>query len=98
MKQFYLFGAVIGAVIPYVFFIEYLLDCGVNLPDFVMAFFANGAVGGFTADLLIVRYSGVISSQREPDLVVNSAEYDHWPVLCFAGLPVRRWQPRRDCG
>jgi hypothetical protein len=70
VKQFYLFGAVIGAVIPYVFFIDYLLDCGVNLPDFVMALFANGAVGGFTADLLISSavFWGYMVSQREPKI------------------------------
>ena len=49
VKQFYLFGA----VIPYVFFIDYFLDYVVSLPDFVTARFANGAVGVFTADLQI---------------------------------------------
>lgn len=53
MKQLYLLLAVLGALVPYLFFFEFFAEAGVDLPAFVAALFANGAAGGFTADLLI---------------------------------------------
>ncbi len=49
----YLILAVLGAAIPMLFFANFVLTEGVDLMVFVSALFANGAVGGFTADLLI---------------------------------------------
>ncbi len=70
MKQVYLLGAIIGAVVPYLFFIDHFMNVGVDLPGFVAALFANGAAGGFTADLLIS--SGIfwtyMASQKEPKI------------------------------
>jgi Terpene cyclase DEP1 len=53
MKNFYLFTAVIGAIIPSVFFFQFIQLNGVDLPAFISALFVNGAAGGFSADLLI---------------------------------------------
>lgn len=53
MKQVYLFAAVIGAIIPFVFFFQFIQINGINLPAFISGLFANGAAGGFSADLLI---------------------------------------------
>lgn len=53
MKNVYLFLAIVGAVVPYLFFIQFFAVAGIDLPLFVGALFANGAAGGFTADLLI---------------------------------------------
>ena len=53
MKNVYLILAILGAVVPYLFFIQFFAEAGVDLPAFVGALFANGAAGGFTADLLI---------------------------------------------
>lgn len=53
MKNVYLFLSLAGAVVPYGFFMEFFGEFGIDLPVFVSALFANGAVGGFTADLLI---------------------------------------------
>ena len=53
MKNVYLILAIVGAVVPYLFFIQFFADAGIDLPSFVSALFANGAAGGFTADLLI---------------------------------------------
>ena len=44
--------AMIGAVVPYVFFAQFVAAEGLG-GDFVGALFANGAAGGFSADLLI---------------------------------------------
>ncbi len=52
MKTLYLVFAIIGAVLPYAFFIQHFSSQGVSLPGFVAALFANPAAGGFTTDLL----------------------------------------------
>ena len=54
MKQLYLVLAILGAVVPYFFFFQFMAhspDAG--LGGFMSALFVNGATGGFTADLLI---------------------------------------------
>ncbi len=53
MKALYLVLAIVGAVVPYVFFIQFFSSEGINLGVFVGALFANPAAGGFTADLLL---------------------------------------------
>jgi hypothetical protein len=53
MRNLYLALAVVGAVVPYLFFVPYFASAGLALPTFVGALFANGAAAGFTADLLI---------------------------------------------
>ena len=53
MKTLYLILAVVGAVVPYIFFVQHFSSEGVGLAGFVKALFANPAASGFTADLLI---------------------------------------------
>ena len=56
MKNIYLILAIVGAVIPYVFFIGFFRSEGVDLVAFVGGLFTNGAAGGFSADLLIASF------------------------------------------
>ncbi len=56
MKRLYLILAILGAVLPYLFFFQYFSVEGVNLAGFVGALFSNGAAGGFTADLLFTSF------------------------------------------
>lgn len=53
----YLVLAILGAVIPVVFFLSFAMAEGINLIGFVKALFVNGAAGGFTADLLISSFA-----------------------------------------
>lgn len=53
MKKLYLVLATIGAIVPYVFFVDFFQANGISAPNFVKGLFVNGAAGGFTADLLI---------------------------------------------
>ena len=53
MRNVYLLLAIVGAVVPYLFFAGFFAAEGINPGSFVGALFANGAAGGFTADLLI---------------------------------------------
>ena len=52
-KTLYLILALIGATIPYVFFIGFIQENGLDMMAFLEAAFANGAAGGLTSDLLI---------------------------------------------
>jgi len=53
LKTFYLLAAIVGAIVPYLFFIGFMADEGIDLMGFIQGLFVNGAAGGFTADLLI---------------------------------------------
>ncbi len=53
LKTTYLVLAVTGAIVPYVFFLQYFGEAGFGLSTFVTALFANGAAGGFSADVII---------------------------------------------
>jgi Terpene cyclase DEP1 len=53
MKNLYLVLAIVGAIVPYVFFVEHFSAAGFGLGSFLASAFANGAAGGATADLII---------------------------------------------
>ena len=53
MKKLYLSLAIIGAIVPYIFFFQFIQAEGLNIPAFISALFVNGAAGGFSADLLL---------------------------------------------
>lgn len=53
MKTLYLMLAIAGAVVPCAFFLNFAAQEGLNLSTFIGALFANGASGGFAADVLI---------------------------------------------
>lgn len=53
MKRAYLVLAIVGAIVPYTFFIQFFSAEGINLSGFMSGLFINGAAGGFTVDLLI---------------------------------------------
>ncbi len=56
MKKLYLLLAIIGAIVPYFFFFQFIQAEGVNIPAFISALFANGAAAGFSADLLLASF------------------------------------------
>ena len=53
MKTLYLSLAIIGAIVPYIFFLQFIQLEGINIPLFISSLFVNGAAGGFSADLLV---------------------------------------------
>lgn len=53
IRLVFLFLAIVGGIVPMVFFGQHFASVGFGLMDFVAALFANPASGGFTADLLI---------------------------------------------
>lgn len=53
MKNVYLVAAIVGAVIPYYFFLQHFAADGLALSTFLGAVFATPAASGATSDLLI---------------------------------------------
>jgi hypothetical protein len=53
MKNVYLGLAVLGAVVPYLFFVQHFAAAGLSLLAFIAAGFANPGASGLTADLLL---------------------------------------------
>ena len=53
MRTFYLVMAVLGTVVPWIFFGQFFAAHGFAPWSFVAGLFANGAAGGFVADVLI---------------------------------------------
>jgi hypothetical protein len=53
MKHVYLGLAVLGAVVPYLFFLEHFATAGLNPMVFVASAFANPGAAGMTADLVL---------------------------------------------
>ena len=53
MKKIYLALAILGAIIPYLFFFQFIKTNGIDIPGFLAGLFVNGAAGGFSSDLLI---------------------------------------------
>lgn len=53
LRPFYLVMAVIGTVVPWLLFGYFFVQNGFDVPLFLRSLFANGAAGGFSADVLI---------------------------------------------
>ena len=51
MKNLYLVLAILGAILPYFFFLQYFAAGGVDAAALITAPFSNGVAAGFTADL-----------------------------------------------
>ncbi|SPU47052.1 DUF2834 domain-containing protein [Brevundimonas diminuta] len=47
VRRFYLAMAVIGAIVPWLFFGSFFFENGPDVPLFLKSLFANGAAGGY---------------------------------------------------
>ena len=52
-RAFFLIAAIVGAVLPYAFFVTHFWYDGFALGTFIRAVFVNPAAGGFAADLIV---------------------------------------------
>lgn len=84
LKNLYLVAAIVGAVVPYVFFGSFIADNGVDLPAFVEGLFVNGAAGGFSADLLITSFVFWVWSYRD----AQQLRVDRWWMIPIINLAV----------
>jgi hypothetical protein len=53
MRTVYLISAIIGTVLPYVFFIQFFGDSGINLALFARQMVANPIAAAFAADVIV---------------------------------------------
>ena len=53
MKTFYLLAAIVGTVVPWIFFAGFIVENGIDVPVFLLNLFANQPAAGFATDLLI---------------------------------------------
>ncbi len=53
MKRFYLLGAVLGTLLPYAFFVPFVLKHGLNIPLFFSQLFANRIAAFFGMDVIV---------------------------------------------
>ena len=53
LRHFYLAMCVIGTVVPWLFFATFFTVNGADIPLFATSLFANGAAGGFSADVML---------------------------------------------
>jgi hypothetical protein len=86
LKNFYLVCAIIGTLIPWVFFGRFFAAEGINIPLFIQGLFANGAAGGFVADVLISIIVFLVWSYDDS----RKLGVRHWwvilPATFFVGL------------
>ena len=84
MKKLYLLLAIIGAIVPYFFFFQFIQSEGLSIPAFISALFVNGAAGGFSADLLLTSFCLLVihvsASQR---IERSKAIYFHCSKSCY---------------
>ncbi len=55
-KAVYLIMAIVGSIVPYLFFGRFFAAEGLDLVAFVSSLFVNGPAGGFTSDLLLTSF------------------------------------------
>lgn len=53
MRSFYLLMAVIGTIVPWIFFAGFFSANGLDVPGFLGGLFVNGAAGGISADVIL---------------------------------------------
>jgi hypothetical protein len=96
MKRIYLILAIIGAILPYIFFLQFFINSGFDLPGFISSLFVIPVAAGFTVDLLITSFVFWIwmiyqcrnKSGLNP-VVFYRIESIHWSFLRISGLSVR---------
>lgn len=65
VANFYLAMAVVGTVVPWLFFGSFFALNGPDIPLFLQSLFVNGAAGGFSADVLITIFIFWVWSWRD---------------------------------
>ncbi|EFO29048.1 conserved hypothetical protein [Roseibium sp. TrichSKD4] len=86
LSTFYLCMAVVGTVVPWVFFASFFASKGLDIPLFILSLFGNAASGGFSADVLISILVFWIWSFVDARQLGISQWWLVLPAGCFVGL------------
>lgn len=85
-RHFYLAMAVVGTLVPWLFFGSFFALHGFAIPLFLQSLFANGPAGGFSADVLISIVVFWVWSWRD----ATRHDVERWwlvlPASFFVGL------------
>ena len=84
MKKIYLVLAILGAVVPYLFFFQFIQLNGIDIPKFIVSLFANGAAGArsykdshtnlFRNNICILNDSGYYSAKKPKTRIRNFSD------------------------
>lgn len=85
-RTFYLATAVLGTIIPWLFFSSFFAQEGADIPLFLRSLFVNGAAGGFSADVLISILVFLVWSWRDASANKVARWWLVLPASCFVGL------------
>ncbi|MEP4766380.1 MAG: DUF2834 domain-containing protein [Roseibium sp.] len=99
MKTFYLIAAILGTIVPWIFFAGFVSANGTDFSQFIQLLFANGPSSGLTADLLIATGIFWVWSWRDAKenrvagwwLTIPAI----WLVGLSLGLPLYLWLRER---
>lgn len=80
LKRFYLVCAIIGAIVPWIFFTQFFIEQGFDIPLFVESLFANPVAAGFVVDLLISAVVFLVWSFSDAQKI----GLGHWWVVLLA--------------
>jgi len=83
-KSFYLICAVIGTIVPWVFFVSFFRQEGINIPLFIQSLFVNGVAGGFSVDVLISIFVFWVWSYAD----AKEKQIKNWWLVLPAGFTV----------
>jgi len=56
LKRVYLLLAIAGGILPYLFFSQFIIENGLDIPAFISSLFVTPGASGFTADLLFTSF------------------------------------------
>ncbi len=84
MKRVYLALAVVGAVVPYYFFVSFLLEYGLDVPLLLAQLLANDVSTFFAADLVITAVILLLFFRQESQRL----HIGHWWIYALATLLV----------
>lgn len=85
-KQFYLIAAIVGTVLPWLFFGTFFALNGFNIPLFLAGLFNNGAAAGFSTDVLLSIVVFWVWSLTDARKHAIQAWWLVIPTSCLVGL------------
>ena len=86
MKTVYLFLAIAGAILPYIFFTQFFMSTDTSLGAFISQLFATAPASGFTTDLLVTSLAFWIWSFQEAKTHAMSRWWTYPLVNLMIGL------------
>lgn len=86
VRTFYLLAALVGTLVPWLFFGSFFAQHGPDLPLFLKSLFANGAAGGFSVDVMISILVFWVWSWRDARQHLVAGWWIILPASFFVGL------------